>query len=548
MLSFLLRRELALKSNLRSSLSASSMTTQATLTGKEAQRISLGQAIRNSAELYGDRPFVTRAETGQTLTYTQFNQLTNRVAHGLTALNIQRDEYVGLMLANGIPFLAASYAMKKIGVVEVSINNTMRGLPLQRMINLTGCQTLITSGRFIEPLQAIITGLPNLNRLIMVDGLEAAQNTFPNHTVLPFEAIISDNASEATQPIPDDQTAVILFTSGTTGVSKGCAIPHRSSIRAAESMIEAFDLTSDDCVYSPYPLFHVGAAQYDVLPAMMVGGRVILRDGFSLSNFWPEVARYGVTWFMALGSVQPLLWAQPPCLEEIAHQMRFFWGTPLPVDHDAFEKRFNVKVVRGGGYGSTDAGSVALPMWDKPGAGKVLDRYTVAIVDEHDDILPQGAVGELVLRPNEPAIMASEYIGMPERTLQAWRNLWFHTGDLAKLDEEGDLIWLARISERIRVKGEMVSGYEIEEGILTHPAVSDCAVIGIPDGRGEEEVKAFVTLKPKTTLTLAMLQTYCRPRMSRFMIPTHLEILDEMPRTPTGKPAKAELRKRGDRE
>ena len=141
------------------------------------------------------------------------------------------------------------------------------------------------------------------------------------------------------------------------------------------------DAAENDCVYSPYPLFHVGAAQYDVLPAMMVGGRAVIRDGFSLSNFWREVCQYEATWFMALGSVQPLLWAQAPTPEETAHKMRFFWGTPLPVDHDAFEARFKLKVARGGGYGSTDAGSVALPMWDKAGAGIVLDRYEVAIVD-----------------------------------------------------------------------------------------------------------------------------------------------------------------------
>ncbi len=514
------------------------------LTGREAQRVSLGELLQTSAEKFGPRPFITRAETGETLTYTEFNQLVNRIAHGLSAAGITSGDYVGLMLANGISFLAASYAMKKIGCVEVSINNTMRGLPLTRMINLTQCKTLITSEQFFDAIDQIQSDLESLERLVVCDGVEQAQERFQNKTILPFELLISDDDSDATKPVRDDETAVILFTSGTTGVSKGCAIPHRSSVRAAESMIEAFDLTQNDCVYSPYPLFHVGAAQYDVLPAMMVGGRAVIRDGFSLSNFWPEVCKYGATWFMALGSVQPLLWAQEPCPEETAHNMRFFWGTPLPVDHDAFEARFKLKVARGGGYGSTDAGSVALPMWDKSGAGKVLDRYEVAIVDEHDDVLPQGAVGELVLRPNEPAIMASEYIGMPDRTLKAWRNLWFHTGDLARLDEDGDLHWVARISERIRVKGEMVSGYEIEEGILTHPDIEDCAVIGVPDGRGEELVKAFVTLLKGKTISLEGLQEYCRPRMSRFMVPTDLEILDEMPRTPTGKPAKAELRKR----
>ena len=174
------------------------------------------------------------------------------------------------------------------------------------------------------------------------------------------------------------------------------------------------------------------------------------------------------------------------------------YGEPLCLlTMTIFESRFQLKLARGTGYGSTEAGGVALPLFDKSGAGKVLDRYKVAIVDANDNELPIGESGELVIRPLEPAIMASKYIGMPEETAKAWRNSWFHTGDFAKLDDEGNLYWLARMSERIRVKGEMVSAYEIEESIFTHPSVTDCAVIGIPDGTGEEQVKAFITLKEK---------------------------------------------------
>ncbi len=150
--------------------------------------------------------------------------------------------------------------------------------------------------------------------------------------------------------------------------------------------------------------------------------------------------------------------------------------------------------------------------------------------------------GELVIRANEPAIMAAAYVGMPEETAHAWRNGWFHTGDLAYLDDEGDLIFVARASERMRVKGEMVSAYEIEEVLFTHPAIEDAAVIGVPDGAGEEMVKAFITLREGTSIDLRSVQEFCETRMSRFMVPTELEVLATMPRTPTGKPAKSQLR------
>ncbi len=505
-------------------------------------KIGLGKLLERQASRHGQRLFVTQVETGESLTYAAFNAFVNRLAHGFTDLGIGRGDYVGIMLENSLDFLACSYALKKIGAVEVAINSGFRGVSLTRMINLTGLSTLITSAGFLAVLGEVESDLPHLARLVTTDDPSRARRAFPRLEVCALADVASDRCDDCALDLPDDETALILFTSGTTGVSKGCSIPHRASIRAAEGMIEAFDLTRDDCVYSPYPMFHCGATQYDILPAMMVGGRAVIRERFSVSQFWPEVARHGATWFMALGSVQQLLWAAPPRPEETAHRLRFIWGTPLPVDHAAFARRFNIRVARGGGYGSTDAGCVALPMMDKAGAGKVLDRYEVAVVDAGDNPLPAGAVGELVIRPREPAIMASGYVGMAEETLKAWRNLWFHTGDLARLDEAGDLFWVARMSERIRVKGEMVSAYEIEETILAHPSVEDCAVLGAPDGIGEEIVHACITLRPSGRLTLEELVEFCRPRMSRFMVPSAMTVLAEMPRTPSGKPAKAELK------
>ena len=511
------------------------------LTGKEAQKINLGLLLQKSSENFGPKPFVTQAETGECLSYSEFNQLTNTIAHGISDLGICDNEYVAIMLPNCIKFLASSYALKKIGAIEVAINNTFKGVSLARMINLTKCKKMITSNDYLQQLADVMNDLDYLEQIIMSDDHTYASEKFNNIAVLPWNSIISDLNTNLPCNFQDDETAVILFTSGTTGVSKGCDIPHRSSVRAAESMIEAFGLTRNDSVYSPYPLFHVGATQYDILPAMMIGGQAIIRQGFSLSNFWKDVYRYKATWFMAMGSVQQLLWSAQPCVEETQHNMRFMWGTPLPVNHDDFESRFNLKLARGGGYGSTEAGGVALPLFDKTGAGKVLDRYEVAIVDDNDNSLPVGEPGELIIRSREPSIMASKYLGMEEETKRAWRNSWFHTGDLARLDEDGDLFWLARMSERIRVKGEMVSAYEIEEGIFTHPSIEDCAVIGVPDSYGEELVKAFVTLRNSSSLNLDELQLYCSNIMSKYMVPTLLEILDEMPRTQTGKPAKTEL-------
>lgn len=147
----------------------------------------------------------------------------------------------------------------------------------------------------------------------------------------------------------------------------------------------------------------------------------------------------------------------------------------------------------------------------------------------------------MVIRPREPGVMSDGYFGMPERTVESRRNLWFHTGDIARIDEDGLFYFMHRMSERIRVKGEMVSGYEVEEGILTHPAIQDCAVIGVPGEMGEEDIKAFITFKEDQSICVNDLRTHCAGRMAKFMVPRYVEVLEEMPRTPTGKPEKGKL-------
>ena len=505
-----------------------------------ALKITLGNLLHECSTRFADRPFVTMAETGDTVSYRDFEVLTNRVAHGLRKRFEGELEYVTLLLENSIEYLAATYALKKLDSIEVSVNRAMRGAPLARMISQTGASILFTSDSHLEALKQIQDEIPHLRTLIMLDSAVEARRLFPTYNVIEFDELLSKQDSHIASNAKDTDTATILFTSGTTGVSKGCMLSHRYAVRTAENMIEPYKITAKDCIYAPYPLSHIGAAYYDILPTMMTGGRVILRDGFSLSMFWPEVQKYSATWFMMLGSVQQLLWAQAPCPEEKNHNVSRCWGTPLPVPKKDFDERFNLHLIPGGGFGSTDAGWVVVPQWDHPG-GIVLPHFEVEIHDDNGECVPPGTPGEMVIRPREPGVMSDGYFGMPERTLESRRNLWFHTGDIARMDEHGLFYFMHRKSERIRVKGEMVSGYEVEEGILKHPAIDDCAVIAVPGEMGEEDIKAFVTLKDGHEIDARDLRNHCTQLMAKFMVPKHIVFLQEMPRTPTGKPEKGKL-------
>lgn len=505
-----------------------------------ALRSTLGDLQHDCAMRFTDRPFITIAETGRTLSYIAFEQLTNRLAHGIRDHFGEGLDYAAIVLENSAEYLALTYALKKINTVEVSVNRVMRGAPLARMIDQTKARVLFTSEAHLEQLDEVRDAIPHVQTLVMLDGAGPAEELFPGLEIIEFDVLLSDRKDHITSPAKDTDTATILFTSGTTGVSKGCLLSHRYAVRTAENMIDPFRITPEDCVYSPYPLSHIGAAYYDILPTMMMGGRVILRRGFSLSNFWREVNDYGVTWFMMLGSVQQLLWANPASDLEKSHKITRCWSTPAPVPKKDFDARFNMHLIPGGGYGSTDAGWVVVPQWDHEG-GIVLPHFEVAILDDNDDKVPAGTPGHVVVRPNEPGVMANGYFGMPERTLESRRNLWFHTGDIGRMDEDGLFYFMHRVSERIRVKGEMVSGYEVEEALLTHPAIQDCAVIGIPADMGEEDIKAFVTFKDGQSVSEDDLKDFCVAKLAKFMVPSHFSVLEDMPRTPTGKPEKGKL-------
>ena len=430
----------------------------------------LGELLNDCAARYTDRPFVTMAPSGDTITYGDFESHCNRIAHGLKNHFDDLPAYVALMLENSIDYLATTYALKKLGPIEVSINRTFRGVSLARTIKLTKTPILITSPPHFEALAAIADQLEELKTIIVTAGETQARAIFPTLEVITFHSLLSDNdthfESTGIKGIGSDlDTASIMFTSGTTGLSKGCVLSHRYAIRTATNLIDPFRITSDDVIYSPYPLSHIGPAYYDILPTMMTGGRVILRDGFSVSKFWPEIAQFEATWFLMLGSVQQLLWAAPSQPIEKQHKVSRCWATPAPVPKEQFDKRFNTHLIPGGGYGSTDAGWIVAPQWDHPG-GIVLPEYEVAIVDADDNPLPADTPGEMVIRPKEAGIMSDEYFGMPEETLASRRNLWFHTGDIAKFDQAGLFYFICRKAERIRVRGEMVSGLEVEEGIL----------------------------------------------------------------------------------
>ena len=506
------------------------------------RNMTIGDVLHECANRFEERPFITMAGENHSSTYKEFESLTNSISHGIIDLGKPQSGYCAIMMENCIQYLALTYALKKIDIVEVSINRAFRGESLARMINATKTEYLFTSYAHLPALVAIRDRISKLKKIITLDAHKEFETHFKNIDIVNFDALRSDQTRHVFAKKADTDLATILFTSGTTGVSKGCRLSHRYGVRTAENVIAPFRMTENDCIYTPYPLSHIGPAYYDILSTLMTGGKVVLRDGFSLSNFWPEVAKHEVTWFLCLGSVQQLLWSQEESPFEKEHTITRMWATPAPVDRTAFEKRFNLHLIPGGGYGSTDAGWVVAPQWDHA-AGVILPEFEVMVINEDGVPASQNVAGELLIRAKEPGVMSDGYHDMPEHTQKSWSNGWLHTGDIAKIDDHGGFHFICRTAERIRVKGEMVSAFEVEEAALKDTDILDCAAIGVPGDFGEEDVVLCVLLKQGSTRTEQQIVDHCKGQLAKFMVPKEIIFMDQMPRTPTGKVEKGDLRK-----
>jgi crotonobetaine/carnitine-CoA ligase len=506
----------------------------------------LGGLLSWQAERRPDAEFAIFIEDQRRLTFAQANALSNRCAHGLRAAGARQTDSVCLMLPNSLEMLVSQYGVHKLGAMAVQINADFRGPALVRMINLTESRLLVLHESLVEAVDELRGELPFLER-VYVTGADAPRSV-AGVEARSWDALLSDDDSDPDVDIHTLDVASICFTSGTTGVSKGCMLSHRYGIFMAASTIEALRIGPDDCTYTVYPIYHMGAAFSEVLVAIIAGCRVAVRRRFSASRFWDEVRETGATRFLMMGSIARILENAPPSPSDLDNPAEISWGGPLPRDPEAFERRFGMKLL--GCYGLTDAGDPAFADPDDPrrweNCGRVLPEYTIRIVDQDDEPVPPRTTGEILIRSRIPGIMSSGYFGNPQATVAAMRDLWFHSGDLGFLDEQGRLHFVGRLKEMIRRRGENVSEFEVEETLELHPAVAEAAAVGIPSALGEEDVKVYLTVRPGVPVTEDELLEHCRRYMARFMVPDVIEIVDSLPRTPTGKIAKSQLSRERD--
>jgi crotonobetaine/carnitine-CoA ligase len=502
--------------------------------------------LERQARTRGDSPFL-QVEGQASRTFGEVMQESRQFAARLASLGVGRGDRVLLMMPSSETAVYAWFGASLAGAVDVPLNLAYRGNTLVHGINLAAARVIVTSPEYLGRVAQVEDRLGALETVVVTGEPELVPPFTRLRMVtladVPLAARPPDPA-----PLTDRDVASVVYTSGTTGPAKGVLIPHGQAYSYAWQSVDGFQMTADDVFYCFHPLFHTGG-KGAVYCSLLAGCQVVLRTGFDPATWIDDIRRYQATLTIGHGPMLEMVFAQPERPDDADTPLRAFMACPFPTAIAAdFERRFGAKGIEV--YGMTEVGT---PVWrplDEPlrlgSAGKPLDDlFEVAIVDpQTDELLRPGEPGEITLRPKLPWIIMQGYLSMPDATVHAWRNLRFHTGDVGYLDTEGYLYFVDRAGDRIRRKAENISSYEIEVAACAYPPVREAAAIAVASGYvSDDEVKLCVVADQ--AIDFQAFLKHLVHTLPHYMVPRYIEQIDALPRTPTNKVRKQQLRDKG---
>jgi carnitine-CoA ligase len=500
----------------------------------------LATLVRRKAAKNGDR--VALRFEGRDLSYRDLDRESDRIANGLAAAGLAPGDRVAALLFNTPEFPLLWFALAKRRLVLVPLNTGLKGEILRYELADCAPAALVVDARLWEPYAPFRDGLKIAREWIVGTAGPNVPSSVPR-----FDRLATDRPATALDAPRPHEPAAILYTSGTTGPPKGAVIPHEKPIATAREIALRSRLEPDSVLFTALPLFHCNAQEMTTLVALLYDLTAAYDERFHASTFWEVAARFNATHVSLLIAMINVLFKQPAKETDRHHIVRtaLTAGTTRAVWPD-FEQRFGLTIVEL--YGMTECGCTTLmnpPDRIRVGSiGTPLAFVEADVVDDDDHSVPDGTRGELIVRPRAPFTMFLGYLGKPEKTVEAWRNLWFHTGDYVTRDADGYYYFVDRKKDVIRRRGENLAPYDVESVLNRHPAVFESVVVGVPSPLGEEDVKAFVLLKPGAAATPKELFEFCVAQLPFFMVPKYLEFLDEIPKTANQKAQRYVLRDR----
>jgi long-chain acyl-CoA synthetase len=489
-----------------------------------------------------DKVFLT-APGGQ-VTYAEVEDIVRKAASGLRQLGVTSGDRIGLLMPNSIDFVASYYAGLLLGAVPVPFNVTTPAPELASLLSDCGATLLIAAGQTYEAASQAVEAAPECEHLVVADA--NGKGAYPDGVVLLHDLIASTGPDVETAATGPDDPAVMLYTSGTTGRPKGVVHSQSSLNFHATFMTNTFwEIASTDVVLIVAPISHIfGQTLLNV--SCMAGARAVLMERFDPVEFLTQIQEQKVTFFAGVPTLVYFMLNAPMVGDFDLTSLRrvMIGGDALPPQAmKALAAKFELEVITG--YGLTEGVPLtylsAAMMESSPegSIGVPASGTQVRIVDEEGrDALP-GEPGEIAAKG--PSIF-TEYFERPEDTAAAFRDGWFHTGDVGRVDEAGHFYIIDRIKDVIKRSGYSVFPAEIERVLLAHPSVANVGVVGIPDDALGEEIKAFVVPAPGQEIDEDTLISHAKENLAAYKYPRIIEIREELPLTPSGKVMRRELR------
>jgi carnitine-CoA ligase len=488
------------------------------------------------------------------LTYRALRERSISAANVLISLGIGPGDRVALFMGTSPDWVTLWFGLCRLGAVAVPINTAYRGDFLANQLRDSNTKMIALDRSLANRVFSIAADVPSLRTVLVREDAKPSADpesvAAPSRVqVYPIEQLLKGDSSQvaALPDLPPFPLGAIFSTSGTTGRSKGVLSTQHYLLAAAQAMVDLWRLEAGEVVYGPLPLFHLSAVG-TVLGPMLAGGTGVLDSTFSVSATWDRVRRYEASGIALAGAMLSMLWNLPPDERDKDIPLRFISAAPVPKESfEAMEDRWQCRIVTC--YGMSEAFPMVVAGVDETNrvgaSGRANPNFDVMLFDAEDRPVPVGEVGEIVCRPKRSHVMFEGYDGRDRETVEQFRNLWFHTVDMGRFDEDGYFYFADRKKDAMRRRGENISSFEVEQALLRHPAVAEVAAVGVPSELGEDDVMVYVVAAAAEPIDMVAFMDFCTEHLPYFAVPRYVDVTPELPKNAVGRILKHELRARG---
>ncbi len=508
----------------------------------------LDRVLEWRAREHPDRFFISCGD--DSMTYGEADRRVERVAAGLTRIGVEQGERVAIISPNRPEMIELYFACGRLGAVQVPLNAFLKGEFLRYQLADSGATTLVADAAGCRAALPLLDEVPELRRLVAMDPLDPGGGVAEHVAVTRYEDVRGCDEDAPRRDIGADDLKSILYTSGTTGLPKGCMLTHGYYLRVAGFGVEWLGFTDADVYFTGMPLFHASTRMVGLGAVLLAGAGMVLEPEFRASTFMSRAAQLGATVVGGVGAMGVALLNQPAADTDRRHRMRLATIVPFSLDQQAqFKERFGVADVTTELYGQTECFPVVFDPLDgarnRASDGLPAPDLEVRIVDDEERDAGVGQPGEIIVRPRHRHAMFKGYWRKPEATLEAFRNLWYHTGDYGRADEDGFVSFVDRKRDALRRRGENVSSAELEAAISTHPKVAEAAAHAVASDLTEDDIKACIVLTDGSVVSPEEIFEFFKGSLPYYAIPRYVEVMAELPKNAVSRVMKHQLRDRG---